>query len=102
MPTKITLDHVVIQSWAEKHQGIPELIAQRDAGNKVSGLRLDFPGTGDDHDLPETETIENLTWEQFFKEFENLNLAFEYETEAISDPSLGYRFIKREVLEKLE
>jgi hypothetical protein len=99
MAKKVTLDHQIIQNWAEDHRGIPELITQKDIGNKITGLRLDFPGE-DDKDLPETEDIEKLSWQQFFKEFENLKLAFEYETEIVGDPSLAYRFLKRDAIKE--
>jgi len=66
---KVTTDHDEIREWVEERGGHPA---------KVKGtelLRIDYPGfSGEDR-------LEEITWETFFKAFEENNLAFLYQDE---------------------
>ena len=61
---KSTTDHDEIRRWVEERGGHPA---------KVKGtelLRIDYPGfSGED-------TLEPISWEEFFKKFEENDLAF--------------------------
>jgi hypothetical protein len=92
---KITTNHHEIKSWAEKHQGIPELVDHKDARHDRIGLRINFPGPVDDALLSETNPPQKITWEKFFAIFEEQGLAFEYDNEE-KFPDRAYRFANRE------
>jgi hypothetical protein len=59
-----TTDHEEIRNWVEERGGHPA---------KVKGtelLRIDYPGfSGED-------TLEQINWDEFFREFDKNNLAF--------------------------
>lgn len=93
---KITTDHEEIREWADKYRGRPEIIDQTGGGERMVGLRIDFPGRRDENFLGENEEMEYVSWEEFFRRFDSLNLAFEYEDRGeLPDPSASYRFVKR-------
>jgi hypothetical protein len=66
---KVTTDHEEIRKWVEERGGLPARVK----GTGV--LRIDYPGfSGED-------TLEPITWDEFFKAFEENNLAFLYQEE---------------------
>lgn len=80
-----TTDHQKIREWIEARKGRPSTVA----GNGKSGiLRIDFREK--DEDLTEVE------WEDFFRIFEESNLAFLYQEETASgEKSRFNKFIER-------
>ncbi len=100
---KTTTSHVVIRGWAESHGGKPALIVDPNRLDRAVGLRLDFPGKQDEALLSQAHHNQDVSWDEFFKVFEEQQLAFDYleqpgETELID----AYRFIKREALKDKE
>lgn len=96
---KTTTNHTVIRSWAEAHGGKPALIVDSNQLDREVGLRLDFPGRADEALLSHAHHNKDVTWEEFFKHFEEQALAFEYlETPGDIDLPDAYRFLKREAL----
>lgn len=87
---KSTTDHQIIRKWAEDRDGKPAAVKGTGKGDDPGILRIDFPGyTGE-------ETLEEITWEQFFAKFENERLAFLYQEEtAESDTSRFSKMINR-------
>jgi hypothetical protein len=83
----ITTDHNKIREWVEERDGRPAVVrATKDGGNGL--LRIDFA----DHD----EEVEEVSWDQFFKIFDDNNLAFLYQEEAASGGlSHFFKFIDR-------
>jgi hypothetical protein len=73
---KSTTDHQKIKSWVEERGGKPAAVKGTGSGGDDPGvLRIDFPGyTGE-------ESLEQITWEQFFDKFEKERLAFLYQEE---------------------
>ncbi len=70
---KSTTDHEEIRRWVEEHGGRPATV-KRTSRNKEAGLlRIDFPGYSGEGSL------EKISWEEFFKKFEEKNLAFLYQ-----------------------
>ncbi len=57
-------DHEAIRAWAEKHGGRPAKVA---TGGKGGILRLDFQ--------EQDENLEPIEWDEFFKIFEDSELA---------------------------
>ena len=66
---KVTTDHDEIREWVEERGGHPAHVK----GTEL--LRIDYPGFSGEDSLSE------ITWETFFKEFEENNLAFLYQEE---------------------
>ncbi len=69
--SKQTTDHEEIRRWAEQRGGRPAIVAS-DAGG--FGLRIDFPEDEDEH-------LEQISWDEFFQRFDELNLVFVYRDE---------------------
>ena len=68
-----TTDHDAIRKWAEARNGRPARVKGTGDAEDAGLLRLDF---GE----PE-ESLEEITWEDFFRTFEESELAFLYEDE---------------------
>jgi hypothetical protein len=90
--SKVTTDHVEIRQWAEERGGKPASIEGTERGNEEAGLlRIDFPGGAGDPPL------NRITWEDFFKKFDEADLAMVYQAEkADGSPSFFCKFISRE------
>ena len=71
--TKTTTDHEEIRRWVEEHGGKPAIV-RRTRGDDGEGiLRIDCPGgTGE-------EELEQIDWEEWFRRFDEHNLAFVYQ-----------------------
>lgn len=66
--SKSTTDHEFIRRWAEERGGKPSIVA----GTGI--IRLNFPGFEEDN-------LEDVSWDAWFDEFENNNLALVYQEE---------------------
>ena len=96
---KTTTSHTVIRGWAESHDGKPALIVDPNKFDMEVGLRLDFPGRRDEALLSRAHHNQAVSWDEFFKHFEEQTLAFEYlENPGDTDLVDAYRFLKREAL----
>lgn len=85
--SRITTDHKEIKEWVERRGGKPA--RAKEAGDNGDGiLRIDFI----EGDQPE-ESLEPLSWEDFFKTFEEKRLAFLYEQD---EKSRFAKLIKRD------
>jgi len=72
---KTTTDHAEIRQWVEERGGRPARVKGTENGDSVGLLRIDYPGfTGED-------TLEPITWEEFFQGFDENKLAFLYQEE---------------------
>jgi hypothetical protein len=67
---RTTTDHTTIRRWAEARGGRPARVRGTDPGGV---LRIDF---GE----PE-ETLEEISWDEFFRVFEDRGLAFLHQDE---------------------
>jgi hypothetical protein len=79
-----TTDHDKIREWAEARGGHPAMVK---TGGDGGILRIDF---GE----PE-ETLEEVTWDEFFEVFDERNLAFLYEDKAEGGKSRFNKFVSR-------
>jgi hypothetical protein len=90
--SKVTTDHDEIRRWIEERKGRPASV-QRTGGNGDDAglLRVDYPGYGED------ESLQEISWEDFFDKFEEKNLAFLYQ-EKTKDGGISRfsKFVKRE------
>lgn len=85
--SKTTTNHDEIKQWAEERGGKPASV--KGTGDNEPGiLRFDF-------NEPE-ESLEQISWEDFFNKFEENNLAFLYQDEtADGNKSRFFKFINR-------
>ena len=83
--SKVTTNQDEIRKWVEARDGHPARVK----GTEV--LRIDYPGfSGED-------TLEEISWEEFFEGFEANNLAFLYQEETKDgDTSRFSKLIERE------
>lgn len=88
--SRTTTDHATIRKWAEERDGRPAAV--RGTGDGDSGiLRIDFPGYGRE------ESLEEISWDEFFDKFEEKQLAFVYQGEtAEGGQSRFFKFVSRD------
>jgi hypothetical protein len=82
-----TTDHQVIRRWIETHKGHPAVV-RATAGTRPSSaglLRVDFE--------PAEESLEEVSWDDFFETFDSNNLAFLYQDEK---QSRFHKFVSRD------
>jgi hypothetical protein len=84
-----TTDHEKIREWAESRDGRPARVKGTGGRSKPAILRIDFPGfSGED-------TLEPISWEEFFEQFDRAGLAFLYQDEP---NSRFFKLVKRETV----
>jgi hypothetical protein len=85
-----TIDHETIRKWVEERGGKPATVKRTGDKNEPGILRIDFPGySGED-------TLEEISWDDFFNKFEESNLAFIYqETTADGKTSRFSKLVSR-------
>jgi hypothetical protein len=70
-----TIDHNEIRRWVSERGGYPARVKGTNTEGGPGVLRIDYPGFSGE------ETLETITWTEFFKGFEKSNLAFLYQDE---------------------
>jgi hypothetical protein len=93
---RVTVNHEEVRGWAERNGGTPQVIDDPAAGSDKVGIRIDFPGRGDDTYLADSSHARPITWAEFFELFERHELLFVYQEDA--DPRSvadSYRFEPR-------
>jgi len=87
----VTIDHDTIRKWVEQRGGHPATVKSTGDQDEPGILRIDFPGYSG------KETLEEISWEEFFQKFDEENLAFLYQEQtAGGDVSRFSKFIDRE------
>ncbi len=75
--SKKTTDHETVKKWAEERKGRPATVKSTERKGEEAGiLRIHFPQYSG-----KEESLEEITWEEFFDKFEESNLAFLYQEE---------------------
>ena len=89
--TKITTDHGEMRKWVKERKGHPiHLKGMLDADEIPISIKLP-------HSTMEGSEI---TWDEFFKQFDDRNLAFEYEERnEEGELSLFFKLIKQQLLQ---
>ena len=84
-----TTDHDTIRKWVEARGGVPASVASTHKAGDAGILRIDF---GE----PE-ESLEEISWEEFFDKFEKSKLAFLYQ-DRTQDGSTSrfFKFVSRD------
>jgi hypothetical protein len=89
--SKITTDHDQIRRWVEERGGYPASVKATSVDGDPGLLRIDFPGYSGD------ESLERISWEDFFEKFEEKDLAFLYqETMREGGESRFFKLISRD------
>lgn len=83
--TQTTTDHATIRRWVEDRDGRPSIVP---AGGEGGILRIDFAE-------PE-ENLKPIEWEEFFRIFEQNDLAFLYQEETSDGETSRFnKFVSR-------
>ena len=88
----VTTDHDFIREWAEARGGRPATVRRTGkGGDDVGILRIDFPG------YRGKQSLQQISWEEFFEKFDEKNLAFLYQDKtATGKPSRFCKFVSRD------
>jgi hypothetical protein len=91
--SEVTTDHDTIRRWAESHGGKPAAVDRTHKGDDVGIIRIMFPKA------PNSEHghLVEISWDEFFREFEERQLALIYEKD-----SLFSKLVGRDTAEKRE
>jgi hypothetical protein len=89
--SKVTTNHDEIRRWVEAREGQPARVKGTGDDDSPGVLRIDYPGfSGED-------TLEPITWEEFFEAFDDNNLAFLYQEQTKDgEESRFSKFIDRD------
>tara|TARA_R110002020_G_scaffold283271_1_gene499014 strand:+ start:473 stop:757 length:285 start_codon:yes stop_codon:yes gene_type:complete len=86
-----TMNHQKIKKWVEDRQGKPALVkGTGDTGTGGGLLRINFPGGAE-------ESLENITWDKFFKIFDENEVQFLYQDEnKDGEQSRFFKFVNKD------
>ena len=71
--SKTTTDHDEIRRWVEERGGHPARVKETESKNSPGLLRIDYPG------FSGSDSLEAISWDEFFVGFDKNNLAFLYQ-----------------------
>jgi hypothetical protein len=92
--SKTTTNHDEIREWAEARGGKPATVKRTENDGEAGVLRIDFPGYSG------TGSLEEISWDEFFKKFDEKNLAFLYQdTTSSGEESRFFKLVTRETAE---
>jgi hypothetical protein len=93
----VTTDHEEIRRWAEERGAEPACVRGTRKKGDSCLLRLDFPGyTG-------AESLEHISWDDFFKTFDRNGLALLHQDATASGQKSNFnKLVSRETVEAKE
>ena len=82
---EVTTDHETIRKWAERKGGKPAAVERTHTDDDVGIIRIMFP------DAPNSkhDALTEITWDEFFEEFEKRQLALLYEKDSLFSKIVG-------------
>jgi len=87
----MSTDHETIRQWAEERGGKPAAVKRTRGGDDTGVIRIDFPGYSGG------ESLEHISWDEFFEKFEQAQLALVYQEETESGQKSNFnKLVKRE------
>jgi len=88
---EVTTNHEKIRKWVEEKGGKPAAVTRTHQGGDVGIVRIMFP------DAPQSEhqALTEISWEEFFKEFEERKLALLYEEDSLFSKIVGRDTVAR-------
>lgn len=81
----VTTDHDTIRRWAEKQGGKPAAVKRTHQGGDVGIIRVMFPNA----ERSEHEALEEISWDEFFRQFEESKLALLYDEDGRFSKIIG-------------
>lgn len=88
--SKRTTDHKAIQRWVEERGGFPATVKFTKDKGDAGVLRVDFPGYSGG------ASLERITWEDFFRKFDEAALEFLYQDKTRDgETSRFFKFVSR-------
>jgi hypothetical protein len=88
-----TTDHATIRKWAEGKGGRPAAVKSTHKGDDVGIVRIMFP----DNPASDHDALIEISWDEFFAEFEERKLALLYDPDGLFSKLVG-----RDTVEKRE
>ena len=86
-----TTDHDTIRKWVEERGGKPASVKNTKGGDDPGLLRINYPDRGAE------DSLEDISWDEFFEKFEEKKLAFLYQEETSKgDVSRFSKFVSRD------
>jgi hypothetical protein len=85
----MTTDHETIQRWTEERDGWPAVVARTVHGGEGGVLRIDFPG------FAGKSTLKPISWDEWFRIFDDRNLAFLYQERKGGKISRFFKLVER-------
>ena len=88
---QVTTDHATIRKWAERHGGKPAAVKRTHQGGDVGIIRIMFP------ERPQSEhtALVEVSWEEFFRQFEESKLALIYDDDGLFNKIVGRDTVER-------
>lgn len=80
-----TTNHETIRKWAEKKGGKPAAVERTRQGGDVGIVRIMFPNAPHS----EHQALTEISWDEFFEEFEQRKLALLYEEDSLFSKVIG-------------
>ena len=86
--SETTTNHDTIRTWAERRGGRPATVRATEEDGHAGILRIDFD--------PKEEALDEIEWNEFFRKFDEADLAFLYQ-DRTKDGKLSrfHKFIRR-------
>ncbi|RAK58192.1 hypothetical protein DJ018_02840 [Phenylobacterium deserti] len=74
-----------MRAWAESHGGVPAAVERTHSEDDVGIIRIMFP------DAPNSEhsALTEISWDEFFEEFEARELALVYQPDSLFSKLIG-------------
>ena len=88
---QVTTDHNTIRKWAEKKHGKPAAVKRTHQGGDAGIVRIMFP----DRPQSEHEELVEISWDEFFRQFEKSKLALLYEEDSLFNKIVGRDTVER-------
>jgi hypothetical protein len=88
---EVTTDHETIRKWAKRHGGRPAAVERTHKGGDVGIIRIMFP----EREQSEHEALVEISWEEFFQQFERSGLALLYEKDSMFSKIVGRDTVER-------
>jgi hypothetical protein len=80
-----TTDHETIRKWAESKGGKPAAVDRTHRGSDVGIIRIMFPQARQS----EHESLVEITWDEFFEEFDKRELALVFDEKSMFNKIVG-------------
>jgi hypothetical protein len=95
--SKVATDHEQIKRWVEERGGHPARVKGTAVEGSSGVLLIDYPGYSG------TQTLESISWDEFFQGFEENKLAFLYQDKTqAGDDSRFSKLISRDSADEEE